>query len=970
MKRRGTTIIELLFAISIITIGFFAVMKAIVQVGNETRTLVHRNESKLIAQRHLENDEAQLKNDFLSVSSKTWSYENDNPVYSQIHAKLTKQYFVKEDIEFEVVDATTSDTHDSTYKTRKMIDLDNNGLDDYTGQGCDMKKITVTVAWPEIIGNVSTTQLVNALQSGNQQFIKKKRIRYFSLSTIVSSFDPEDSSCCSTPEIDDFIITDKDGNVIKTDEQALNTSEDYTVTVALSDQCNAKIMTLKLYYWYYGENRDDNATELKMNPAGSNFYSAKIPGEAIINADNASGASSSETCSEEDPSSAPFDMFFQVYVKDAFIGNNCSNSSRESWSDQYPVNVADNEKPSISDSSLKNVKCHTIIRAKIVDGSNGVSGLQSVTAQYARMDADGNHGTLSSSFTSTSGPDANGMYTWEIPSSEMQNWSGGGGVTDFDDSPDLYYTISAGDNCGNSLTIPVDASDHSTEVTVTEENSNPPQITLNNDGNGFEDCVPYDASSSISIDYDVADDCEVTTTAYTTIPVDHAGDSDLSAYTHSFNVNSTWANIADSFGPSSRNDFLFRVIADDNNKNETLDPSGNPEYRTIHQGNALFFPNPESDPFIAEDVTLSDPYKDTITLSLENYRDGDIYLEGLTIDEPTFKTICGTDGNTTSAFPYVDRVTLETGSTTSVIWDWKTDYPTPGSRERAPVTLQFDQSDPAKILIKANDIVKLYIHFMDKDTDDNYAASPFSVEQCNFDLTLHSEQNKEYRCNNHYVFNTKSADNDFPPVANAGEDQHVMVGQPVLFDGRGSLDCDDSKDTLYYRWDFGDNEHVGPLQNAPTAWHTYDETFYKQEKAKQSPSDTEPVYINAILTVTDPSSESDTDSCIIILKSVGHPPKIDSFTCSDNGSDNITFDVDVTDPDDTMFNDTFNFGDNQEQSFPNESDTLEESHSYGDNGSYTCTVIVTDSCGNTDSASVGISCSKSFFTGALKCSCE
>ncbi len=57
-----------------------------------------------------------------------------------------------------------------------------------------------------------------------------------------------------------------------------------------------------------------------------------------------------------------------------------------------------------------------------------------------------------------------------------------------------------------------------------------------------------------------------------------------------------------------------------------------------------------------------------------------------------------------------------------------------------------------------------------------------------------------------------------PPVAKAGPDQTVQVGQSVTFDGSGSSDPDG--EIASYHWDFGD----GAAASAAVATHTYSET--------------------------------------------------------------------------------------------------------------------------------------------------
>jgi chitodextrinase len=103
------------------------------------------------------------------------------------------------------------------------------------------------------------------------------------------------------------------------------------------------------------------------------------------------------------------------------------------------------------------------------------------------------------------------------------------------------------------------------------------------------------------------------------------------------------------------------------------------------------------------------------------------------------------------------------------------------------------------------------------------------------------------------IWNIKSTVNDGypvlnwqinePPVADAGLDQTVLVGEVVNFDGSGSYDPDGTIDT--YEWDFGD----GNTGTGLTPTHSYD---------------TAGTY-TVTLTVTDDDGDTDTDIVIITV---------------------------------------------------------------------------------------------------------
>jgi hypothetical protein len=503
-------------------------------------------------------------------------------------------------------------------------------------------------------------------------------------------------------------------------------------------------------------------------------------------------------------------MFFRVDARDDYIGPNCNVTERKTSSDTISKNVADFEPPTISDNSLKNVACHAVIRATILDGANGKDGIYNVIAEYAEMNSVGGHDILKSDFVSQSGPDAEGRYTWEINQLKVQDWSmPDTDPTTFDNKPDLYYTITAYDTCGNSVTIPVNADDHSTEITVTETDVNPPLIVLNYDGNGFQDCVPYGSESGIPISFDVTDDCEVTKAAYAANQMDLPPTCSIDDFSSFTSVNAIWGNITDALYPKNRNDLWFRTFASDSNANVTMNPTNDAEpcYNVIHQGNALWYNDPLADPIVTGDVALEGTYDDTVILSLKNYRDGDIYLDSLYLKEPAYKNICLSTGDTSVAFPYVDTITLESQNSDAsdykrnVIWDWNRDEPTPGTRDRGPITLYFNKVDPDALLISGyGREVTISIHFMDKQTDNPYQAIPFSIKECDFDLIFQSDQSKEYKCDNEFIFSTKTTGLYYPPNANAGTDKVTTVNASVFFEGRMSADCDN--DITDYEWNF------------------------------------------------------------------------------------------------------------------------------------------------------------------------
>ncbi|NIO44015.1 MAG: PKD domain-containing protein [Candidatus Aenigmarchaeota archaeon] len=86
-----------------------------------------------------------------------------------------------------------------------------------------------------------------------------------------------------------------------------------------------------------------------------------------------------------------------------------------------------------------------------------------------------------------------------------------------------------------------------------------------------------------------------------------------------------------------------------------------------------------------------------------------------------------------------------------------------------------------------------------------------------------------------------------PPVANAGSDQTILLGETVIFDGSGSYDLDGT--IVSYEWDFGDH-FVPTIGTGINPTHTY------------SHSD---LYV-VTLTVIDNEGEEDSDTMIVVVE--------------------------------------------------------------------------------------------------------
>ncbi len=918
MKRSGTTIIELLIAVGLVTVGFFATIRMILMAANHTKQLTHRNEAKIIAKTHLEQAESIAKSDFMAIATKSWQYENTNPVYNQLGILLSKNYYVKEDVEYVVMDQALSAEEDKPYRVRAMIDTDNNGADDYTGQGYDMKKITVTVSWAEVTRAANITEALNALLSNNQQYFRDNRMRDFVMATVISSYKPSDQACCDNPTIDTIeIYSDSGDNYDLSHGATLTVSVPYKVRIALNDQCVSRLPIVQLRYWYYGET-EASARTLDMKYAGNlNYYTAELSGSEIKNADIASGYGTDLTCQEDTFDVEPYDMIFQIYARDNFIGESCKTTVRESLSETFPANVKDIEKPTITDYTSRIVAsgCDGLILATIYDGANGVSGLNdsTVKAFLGRVDASGDVGELAELMSRT-GPDASGRYVWYVSDSEIYDWSGEG---TFDDKPDLYYYITASDKCGNTVDT---TGDTSTYITITAYDYSPPAIYPNYNGLGFAECVPY--GQPINISFEVIDECQVYYAYGYMYGYDYISGRQYweyvlnyipygyqyhyigteTDYTYTYSSvtfpSLNWHSFNYDYYPLIRQDLYFYMAACDNSDsyNWTMMPD---DYWTgdkkIHQGNALTFYSEDPDPVGTGEVELLGTYGETVAMTLYNFRQEEIILSGIDIVEPVAKLICVSAGDTSLAYPYLDSVTLEVWDYWSgyykknVVWDWRYDQPTPDSRERGPIEIFFRNDDMEKLRVWGYATVKLYMYFKDRPTDYPYNANPFGMDQTDWDITLKSDQTQDYKCDNQLTFSTKTFEYNFPPVAVAGTPMVAVVDVQTYFEGRGCSDCDNTKDELTYYWDFGDGESA----YGATAYHVYTSTDFYSLKTAGAP-DTTSAIVPVSLTVWDPSGNTDSDTSYIFLFLYPTGPRAE--LCGNGYDDDLDGYTDCDDP--------------------------------------------------------------------------
>jgi len=166
-------------------------------------------------------------------------------------------------------------------------------------------------------------------------------------------------------------------------------------------------------------------------------------------------------------------------------------------------------------------------------------------------------------------------------------------------------------------------------------------------------------------------------------------------------------------------------------------------------------------------------------------------------------------------------------------------------------------------------------------------------------------------------------DNYESPVAYAGSDRTVMVGEKFNLDASRSTASIGSS-LVQFQWDF-ENDGIYDAQGEQTSY-TYTEKGVYTVKLK----------------VTDSIGETNTDTCIVRVLS--NKPKA-SFTYTPQEptiQDTVFFYDTSNDPDGSVVSWTWDFGDGF-------TSTLKDlTHDYSDKGSYTVTLTVTDNDGNTD----------------------
>jgi len=307
-------------------------------------------------------------------------------------------------------------------------------------------------------------------------------------------------------------------------------------------------------------------------------------------------------------------------------------------------------------------------------------------------------------------------------------------------------------------------------------------------------------------------------------------------------------------------------------------------------------------------VTLTSPkskQSGIFTFTITNVSSsGFIYDEGASV---TYKSI-NSDGSSTNQDPVADA-----GSNQTVDVDTTVTFDGSGSSDDGSiVTYAWDFGDGSS---PGGSVAPTHIYS---------SAGTYTV-------TLTVTDNEEVTDSDTTVITVIDGSANQDPVADAGSNQTVDLGDTVTFDGTGSSDPEGS--SLSYAWDFGDGSSPGSGV-APTHDYLSAGTY------------------TVTLTVTDNEEATDSDTTVITVidGSANQDPVADAGPNQTvDVGDTVTFDGSGSSDDGSIVTYAWDFGDG---SSPGSG--VAPTHDYLSADTYTATLTVTDNEGATDSDTVVI----------------